>query len=48
MLMTPGGNDVLSAISRPTSAAHQGVSGAGLRTTVFPAASAGPSLAKLR
>lgn len=47
MLTTPGGKSVSCAISVPTSAAHQGVSGAGLSTTVFPAASAGPSLAKL-
>ena len=32
---------------RPASAAHHGVSGAALSTTVLPAASAGPSLAKL-
>ncbi len=42
-----GGMSVFSAMTRPTSAAHHGVSGAGFSTTVFPAASAGPSLAKL-
>ena len=48
MLTTPGGKSVCSAMMRPTSAAHHGVSGAGLSTTVLPAASAGPILARLR
>jgi hypothetical protein len=47
MFNTPGGMSVCSRISSPRIAAHQGVSGAGLRTTVLPAASAGPSLARL-
>ena len=47
MLTTPGGMSVCSAISSPRTAAHQGVSGAGLRTMVLPAARAGPSLARL-
>ena len=47
MLMTPGGKSVCSAMSSPSTAAHQGVSGAGFKTTVFPAASAGPILARL-
>ena len=47
MLSTPGGMSVCSATSSPRIAAHQGVSGAGLRTTVLPAASAGPILARL-
>ncbi len=47
MLMTPGGKSVCSAMSSPSTAAHQGVSGAGLRTTLFPAARAGPILARL-
>ncbi len=47
MLTTPGGMSVSSAMRRPSTVAHQGVSGAGLRTTVLPAARAGPSLAKL-
>lgn len=47
MLTTPAGMSVSSAMTLPTKAAHQGVSGAGLRTTVLPAASAGPSFAKL-
>ena len=47
MLTTPGGMSVCSAMSSPSTAAHHGVSGAGLRTTVLPAASAGPSLARL-
>ncbi|SHV49211.1 Uncharacterised protein [Mycobacteroides abscessus subsp. abscessus] len=46
-LTTPDGKSVRSLMIRPTSAAHQGVSGAALRTTVLPAPSAGPSLAKL-
>ncbi|MBB6549504.1 hypothetical protein HD593_004299 [Nonomuraea rubra] len=44
---TPGGTSVSSATSRASAAAHQGVSGAGLSTTVLPAASAGPSLARV-
>ncbi len=47
MLTTPAGMSVSSAISRPSTVAHHGVSGAGLRMTVLPAASAGPSLARL-
>ena len=47
MLTTPGGRSVCSAMSSPSTAAHQGVSGAGLSTMVLPAASAGPSLARL-
>ena len=40
MLTTPGGNPT-SAISSATRKEERGVSSAGLRTTVFPAASAG-------
>ena len=47
MLTTPAGMSVSSAMRRPRTVAHHGVSGAGLRTTVLPAASAGPSLARL-
>ena len=47
MLTTPAGMSVCSRISSPRTAAHHGVSGAGLSTTVLPAASAGPSLARL-
>ena len=47
MLTTPGGKSVCSVMSSPSTAAHHGVSGAGFRTTVFPAASAGPILARL-
>ena len=47
MLTTPAGMSVSSAISRPSTVAHHGVSGAGLSTTVLPAARAGPSLARL-
>ncbi len=47
MFTTPGGMSVSSARIRPTTAAHHGVSGAGLSTIALPAASAGPSLAKL-
>ena len=47
MLTTPGGKSVRSAMIRLMCAAHHGVSGAGLSTTVLPAASAGPSLARL-
>ena len=47
MLTTPDGKSVLSLMIRPISAAHHGVSGAGLSTTVLPAARAGPSLARL-
>ena len=46
-LKTPGGMSVSSATSRPSSQASHGVSGAGLSTTVQPAASAGPTLARL-
>ena len=45
---TPAGMSVCSAMIRPRTVADQGVSGAGLRTTVLPAASAGPSLARFR
>ena len=48
MFTTPGGMSVSSAMMRPITVADHGVSGAGLSTTVFPAASAGPSLARLR
>ena len=44
---TPAGMSVSRAAIAPTTAAHQGVSGAGLSTTVHPAASAGPIFAKL-
>ena len=47
MFRTPAGISVCAAASSPRIAAHQGVSGAGLSTTVFPAASAGPILARL-
>ena len=47
MLTTPAGMSVSSAMSRPTTVAHHGVSGAGFRMTVLPAARAGPSLARL-
>ena len=47
MLTTPAGMSVSSAISRPSTVAHHGVSGAGFSTTVLPAARAGPSLARL-
>ena len=46
-LSTPAGMSVRSATRRPSSAATQGVSGAGLSTTVQPAARAGPILARL-
>src|SRR5580692_12759516 len=46
-LTTPGGMSVWVATIRPSSAPVHGVSGAGLSTTVQPAASAGPSLARL-
>src|SRR5690606_7823279 len=46
-LNTPAGMSVCSATRRPSSAATHGVSGAGLSTTVQPAASAGPTLARL-
>ena len=47
ILTTPGGMSVSSAMIRPSTVAHHGVSGAGLRTTVLPAARAGPNLARL-
>src|SRR5262249_12621188 len=47
ILTTPGEKSVCSAMFSPSTAAHHGVSGAGLSTTVLPAASAGPSLARL-
>ena len=43
-LSTPGGNSVCSATRRPRRVAFHGVSGAGLRMTVLPVASACPSL----
>src|SRR5699024_5879266 len=46
-LTTPGGISVRSRTNLPSSAASQGVSAAGLSTIVFPAARAGPSLARL-
>ena len=47
MLTTPAGKSVCSVTSSPSTAAAHGVSGAGLSTNVFPAASAGPILARL-
>ena len=47
MFTTPAGMSVSSAMSRPSTVAHHGVSGAGFSTTVLPAARAGPSLARL-
>ena len=47
MLTTPAGMSVSSAMSRPSTVAHHGVSGAGFKMTVLPAASAGPNLARL-
>jgi len=47
MLTTPGGKSVCSVMISPSTAAHHGVSGAGFSTMVLPAASAGPSLARL-
>ena len=47
-LTTPAGMSVSSAMSRPSTVADHGVSGAGLSTTVLPAARAGPSLARFR
>jgi hypothetical protein len=46
-LSTPGGMSVASATSRANRVAFQGVSGAGLRTHVFPIASTGPSLFRM-
>ena len=46
-LRTPAGMSVSSSASLPSSVAHHGVSGAGLSTTVFPAARAGATLARL-
>ena len=43
-LTTPAGMSVRSAMSRPIRVAFHGVSGAGFSTTVFPVASAWPSL----
>ena len=43
-LSTPAGMSVCSATSRPMRVALNGVSGAGLSTTVLPVASAWPSL----
>ena len=47
-LTTPAGMSVSSAMIRPRTVADHGVSGAGLSTTVLPAARAGPSLARFR
>ena len=47
MLTTPGGMSVSLAISWPNASADHGVSGAPFNTMVLPAASAGPSLARL-
>ena len=47
-LTTPAGMSVSSAIEPAETVADHGVSGAGLSTTVLPAARAGPSLARLR
>ncbi len=44
-LTTPAGMSVRSATRRPMRVVFHGVSGAGLRTTVLPVASAWPSLA---
>jgi len=41
MFTTPAGMSVSSTIRRPRTVAHHGVSGAGLRITVLPAANAG-------
>src|ERR1700744_1360772 len=46
-LPTPAGKSVCSVMISPSTAAHHGVSGAGFSTMVLPAASAGPSLARL-
>ena len=46
-LRTPAGRSVSSAASRPSARPVHGVSGAGLSTTVQPAASAGATLAML-
>ena len=46
-LNTPAGMSVCSATSRASAIAVHGVSGAGLSTTVHPAASAGATLARL-
>ena len=43
-MTTPSGKSVSSATRRPSRVAFHGVSGAGLRTTVLPVASACPSL----
>ncbi len=47
MLSTPAGMSVFSATTRPRSVAFHGVSGAGLRTTVFPVARDCPSLCEV-
>ena len=47
-LTTPAGMSVSSATRRPSTVADHGVSGAGLSTTVFPAARAGPILARFK
>src|SRR5689334_24837008 len=44
---TPAGMSVCSAINRPSRVAFHGVFGSGLSTTVFPVASAGPSLLRM-
>ena len=46
-LTTPAGMSVFSATMRPSSVAFHGVSGAGLRITVLPVASAWPSLCEV-
>ena len=46
-LSTPAGMSVCSATRRPSTVADHGVAGAALSTTVQPAASAGPTLARL-
>ena len=46
-LSTPGGMSVCSAAKRPRASPVHGVSGAGLRTTVQPAARAGTIFAML-
>ncbi len=46
-LTTPAGMSVFSAMSRPSSVAFHGVSGAGLRITVLPVARAWPNLCEV-
>ena len=47
-LTTPAGMSVSSAMNRPRKVADHGVSGAGLSTTVFPAARAGTELGQVQ